>query len=125
MDNRLAWEKELLGLYISGHPLDKFRSKLESHDVTIKKVCEEYRDGMGVVVAGIIDETKEMLTKKGDRMMFMKIADFSGSLEMVVFPKVYKEFKTVLVPDKCIAVRGKFSVRNGSPSLIVDKIKTL
>ena len=80
---------------------------------------------MEVVAIGIIEEAKELLTKKGDKMMFLKIADFSGSLECVVFPKVFTQYSQILLPETCVAIKGKFSERNGMPSVLVDKIKKL
>src|ERR671921_776877 len=64
-------------------------------------------------------------TKKGDRMMFVKIEDFTGSVDTVVFPKVFEEFKNFLVLDNCIAMKGKVSKRNGETSFIVEKVKAL
>ena len=80
-----------------------------------------------VVVAGIIEEAKEIATKKDPtiRMMFLKLADFTGSIEVVVFPKTYEQFKSVLVPEACVAIKAKTSSRNGTPSLIIDTVKVL
>lgn len=125
MDEKLSWEKELLGLYISGHPLDKFREKLEAREINISKVKESTQEGATVVVGGIIEESKPIITKKGDHMMFIKIADLSGDLEGVVFPRVYEEFKNLLVQENCIVIKGKFSKRNDAPSIVVDKVKKL
>lgn len=124
-DERLLWEKELLGLYISGHPLDKFKEKLASRDKSIKSIKETSKENEVVVVGGIVEQVKDFLTKGGDKMLFVKIADFSDSIEMVVFPRTYEEFKTVIVPDECIAVKAKVSLRNGEKSLIVEKAKKL
>jgi len=125
MEEKLAWEKELLGLYISGHPLDKFRSLLEKREVTIARMKEEMKEGMITVVGGIIEELKPIITKKNDMMAFLRVADLSSSIEVVVFPKVYEEFKKLLKPESCIAVRGRYSTRNGTPSLIAEKVKEL
>jgi DNA polymerase-3 subunit alpha len=122
---KLVWEKELLGLYLSGHPLDKYRAVLDTRDMNVKKAKEELQEGMIVVLGGIIEEAKPILTKKGDTMMFVRLADFTGTLEVVVFPKTFTEFRTMLVPENCVAVKGRFSNRNGNPSLIVEKIKQL
>ncbi|MEK7180102.1 MAG: DNA polymerase III subunit alpha, partial [Patescibacteria group bacterium] len=97
MEEKLLWEKELLGLYVSGHPLDKFREKLLKRETTIAKTKEQLKEGMIAVVAGIVEKTKNVLTKRGDRMMFLKISDLSDSIEVVVFPKVFEEFKDMLV----------------------------
>ncbi|OHA18684.1 MAG: DNA polymerase III subunit alpha [Candidatus Taylorbacteria bacterium RIFCSPHIGHO2_01_FULL_46_22b] len=123
--DKLLWEKELLGLYISGHPLDKFKSVLEKRAVNIKHVKEEYREGMAVVLGGIIEELKPIMTKGNEQMAFLKLADLSGSVETVVFPRVFTEFKNLLVPEACIAVKGRVSNRNGEISILVEKIKKL
>ncbi len=125
MREKLAWEKELLGLYISGHPLDKFREVISKRDMDIKKALETLKDGAEITLACIVEEIKPLTTKKGDAMAFMKVADFSGSLETVVFPRVLFEFKNACVPDRCIAIKGKMSERNGQKSMIIEKIKIL
>lgn len=124
-EDALKWEKELLGLYISGHPLDKFKDKIAAHDTSIKKVREVYKQGMTVVIAGILEEARELLTKKGDKMMFLKISDYSGSIEAVIFPKAFEQFKQHLIQENCIAIKGQLSMRNDTPSIIVDKVKSL
>ncbi len=123
--DKLTWEKELLGLYISGHPLDKFAEKLSGKDSSIKKMCEVAKEGMQIIVGGIVEEAKNITTKKGDSMLFLKISDLTGSVECVVFPRVYQEFKDFFVAEKCIAIKGKISMRNGAVSVLVDKVKNL
>ena len=63
-ETKLAWEKELLGLYVSGHPLDKYRERLEKRETNIKKIKEEMKDDMLTMVAGIVEEAKEITTKR-------------------------------------------------------------
>jgi DNA polymerase-3 subunit alpha len=123
--DNLLWEKELLELYISGHPLDSFKHKLESRDVTVKKIKERSKDKAVVVVGGIIEEIKDIMTKKGDKMIFMRLADLTDSIECVVFPKVFEEFQDILMPESCIVVKGTFSTRNEGKSIVVDKVKSL
>jgi DNA polymerase III subunit alpha len=123
--DRLLWEKELLGLYISGHPLDSFREKLEKRDTTIKKLNDTAKEKQPVVVGGIVEEVKSIMTKKGDKMVFMRIADMTDSIETVVFPKTFEEFQDILVPENCIVVKGTFSTRNGEKSIVVDKVKVM
>lgn len=121
---KLIWEKELLGLYISGHPLDKYREIIEKRDMDIKK-AKELADGKEVTIAAIIEEVKPIVTKKGDAMAFMKITDFSGTLEAVVFPRVLAEFRTAFVVDTCLAIKGKISDRNGEKTMIIERVKVL
>ncbi|MBI2476515.1 MAG: DNA polymerase III subunit alpha [Candidatus Taylorbacteria bacterium] len=122
---KLLWEKELLGLYISGHPLDKFKGVLEKRDVTIARVKTEMKEGMMAVVGGIIEEAKPIFTKQNDQMMFVRLSDLSGSIEVVVFPRVFEQFKKFLVAEKCVAIKGKISNRNDEVGLIAEKIKEL
>ncbi|MDD5318615.1 MAG: DNA polymerase III subunit alpha [Candidatus Pacebacteria bacterium] len=134
---KLVWEKELLGLYISGHPLDKYRAVFEKPDTnvtTIAKIKGETLGGIGpglsdgkiVVVGGIIEEAREILTKKDQsRMMFLKISDFTGTMEVVVFPRTYAEFRNAFVTEKCVALKAKVSERNGEKSLAVESVKVL
>ncbi len=120
----LGWEKELLGLYVTGNPLDQFKDLL-TNGHTVEKIKAESKDGVTLVVAGIIEECKPILTKKGAPMAFLKIKDYTDSLECVCFPKVYEKYKDIIEGDGCIAVKGTISVRNGEKSILVDKIKKL
>ena len=122
---KLIWEKELLGLYISGHPLDKYRNVLEKRQQNILKIKEKAKDGEPVVIGGIIEEVKPITTKKGDSMMFLRLADLYGSIEVVVFPRVCAEFRLLLAPEKCVAISGKISERNGEISVLADKVMEL
>ena len=124
MDQCLAWEKELLGLYISGHPLDKHRTKLSNQKNTIKYAKEHLR-GVDTVVGGFIETVRTILTKKGEKMAFLKIADFTDSIEVVVFPRTLKEHETILTAGSCVLFRGKISERNGDESLVAEHVKVL
>ncbi|OHB17345.1 MAG: DNA polymerase III subunit alpha [Parcubacteria group bacterium RIFCSPHIGHO2_01_FULL_45_26] len=125
LGDRLRWEKELLGLYISGHPLETHKAKFDKHDQTIDKIVK-MEGGTPVLVAGLLDNVKVILTKKdGNKMMFARLEDFTGSIELVAFTDTYAEFKDILVANECVAIRGFVSHRNGSPSIVVEKAKKL
>jgi DNA polymerase-3 subunit alpha len=80
---------------------------------------------MTSVVYGFIEDIKTVLTKKGDKMAFVRLSDYTGMLEVVLFPKTYEEYRTVIAPGLCIGVKGKISSRNGEVSVIADNIKIL
>jgi len=122
---KLLWEKELLGLYLSGHPLDRLREKLEKRTVNIKKIKEEFGNGMQITIAGIIETSRQVVTKNNERMAFLKIADLTDSIEVVCFPSVFKDFIEVLVAEKCIALTGKVSNKNGEKSIIIEAVKEI
>ncbi len=143
MKQKLAWERELLGLYISGHPLDRYKDVFAKQKISIKKIKDpsEVEDSKlhgaretktvkelvnsGQPVGGIIEEVRIISTKNNDQMAFLKIADLTGSIEAVVFPRTFTQYKEILVPDKCIAFVAKISDRNGEVSLIIERMKAL
>lgn len=125
METMLAWEKELLGLYVSGHPLDKHKEKLAKRSMDIAGLKESIKPGMECVVAGIVEEMKPIFTKKGDQMAFLKIADMSSSLETVIFPKILTQYKDILRADNCVAVKGRLTSRNGELSVVAEAVRAL
>jgi len=120
--DKLLWEKELLGLYISGHPLESFKNKLETKATNIKKIKDTAKEREEVVVGGIIEDIRSVVTKKGDKMIFLKFADLTDSIEAV---KVFEEFQDILIPESCLVIKGTFSTRNGGKSILIDKAKLL
>ena len=122
---KLIWEKELLGLYISGHPLERLRDKLSQRTVNIKKIKEGLENGMPVTIGGIIETSRVVITKNNERMAFLKIADLTDSIEAVAFPSVFQASVDILVPEKCIAFSGKVSNRNGDKSIIIEAVKEI
>jgi DNA polymerase-3 subunit alpha len=120
---KLIWEKELLGVYVSGHPLDEHTAEVSKRP-QIKQILTGHRCTT-VVTTGLIEQVKELLTKKGDRMAFVKLSDQSDSIEMVAFPECYTAHRDLLVPGTCVAVKGKFNKRNDEPSILIDKLKVL
>ena len=122
--DRLLWEKELLGLYVSGHPLDKFKDKLEKIKTKIGDI-KNLPDNMPLVTAGMIEEAKKINTKKGDPMIFMKLSDYADSIENVVFPKIFEKYASIIREGNCVAVKGRHSIRNGEHSILVEEIKEM
>ncbi len=123
-DQRLLWEKELLGLYISGHPLDKHAAKLANAKNSIKH-AKEHLKNVETVIAGYVETVQTILTKKGEKMAFLKISDLSDSIEVVIFPNLLKENEKLIVSGNCIMLKGKISERNGEDSFVAEKAKAL
>jgi len=124
-EDRLAWEKELLGLYVSGHPLDRVKDKLARRPMTISQMREKLQPGFTTVTGGIINDIRVILTKGGDQMAFLKLADMEGTIEAVIFPKLFAQHKELLKTDSCIALKGRLSNRNGELSLVAEAVKPL
>jgi len=124
-EQRLNWEKELLGLYISGNPLEPFREKMKKNAAEIATVREKGIEGTTTTVCGIIETVRIIRTKKNDDMAFIKISDFTDSVEVVLFPSMMQKFREVIEPGVCIAIKGKVSKRNGELSLLAEVIKRM
>lgn len=124
MDARLVWEKELLGLYISGHPLDKHKAKLSNPKASIKFAKANPR-GLECVIGGFVETTQTILTKNGERMAFLKLADLTDTIEVVCFPRTLKENAELFTAGNCIMLKGRISDRNGEPSFVAEKVKAL
>lgn len=122
---KLAWEKELLGLYISGHPLERLKDKLASKPMNIKKIKEEVGNGYPITIGGMITTVKQVITKKNDRMAFLTIEDLTGSIEAVIFPKLFADNTELIASEKCVALSGKVTIRNGEKSVAIEKIKEI
>jgi DNA polymerase-3 subunit alpha len=120
---KLLWEKDLLGVYVSGHPLDSLKEEVDKRP-RIAQVRNGYK-GTTVVTTGLIESVRELFTKKGDRMAFIKLADQTDSIELTAFPTVYTEQKDQLQPGTCVAIKGKLDFRNDEPSILIDKVKAL
>ena len=122
---KLSWEKELLGLYVSGHPLERLRDRIEKSGTTVKKIREEMKVGLPVTLACIIDEVKTIITKSNERMAFIKVSDMTGSIEGVVFSKAFFDLHTVLVADAVVAIQARVNERNGEKSIVIEKAKAV
>jgi DNA polymerase-3 subunit alpha len=87
---------------------------------------KKLRDGAPAIAGGIVEDIRPILTKKGDKMAFVKLTDMTDTLELVLFPEAFFAHKEFFeVPDKCIKVKGKISERNGEKTMIVERVKEL
>ena len=131
---RLAMEKEMTGVYITGHPLDDYREKLSKLTFSTADLLglEEREDqglsldGMNVAMGGILVEAKGKATKKGAYMGFVTLEDLTGQIECLVFPKVYDLYQAMLTVDATVVLTGKLSIREEeAPKLLVDSVTKL
>ncbi len=118
----LAWEKEMTGFYITGHPLDACRDKLEGLTSIAGLKSEDVPDRKLVRVGGIILAAKRINTKKGDTMCFVTLEDFSERLEVIVFPKLFYQSVNLLVPDTAIVLQGRVDQTDEEPKLLAETI---
>jgi len=131
---RLAMEKEISGVYITGHPLDDYRDILaalpfSTADLEGLDEREDHGillDGRPVEMGGILTEVKGKATKKGAYMGFVTLEDLTGQIECLVFPKVYERYQGMMAADDLVVLCGKLSIREEeSPKLLVDRVVPL
>lgn len=122
---KLTWEKELLGLYITDHPLNQYREQIEKTNCSIEQIYTEYGENRPVLFAGFVETYKPVITKTNNKMAILQIIDFTGSIEAVIFPKVMQTLTEELSADICLAIKGRVSFKNDTKSIIVEAIKKL
>ena len=119
-EEMLIWEKELLGLYVSSHPLEKYAKKLEKKVIRIDNI-EEGTDK--IQVGGVVINVKKIVTKKGEPMLFVKVEDLGGQIEVVVFPKTLKLNPLLWQENKVLLISGRVDIRGDMPKLICEKAR--
>lgn len=107
----LTWERELMGLYLSAHPLTDYKNLLEEQAHPISDVTSK-NDGKKAKVGGIVTDVRVIQTKKGQNMAFVKLADHTDDVELILFPRVYDETSWLWVIDKVIIVEGEVNARD-------------
>jgi DNA polymerase III subunit alpha len=116
----LSWEKELVGAYISDHPLSRVWADLEDTITVMTGQIEETMAGQKVTVAGMVNSVRKILTKRGKPMAFAEIEDLQGAVDLVIFPNVWEETADLWQPERILIVRGQVSFRDREPSILVD-----
>jgi DNA polymerase-3 subunit alpha len=110
-DEKLDNEKEMLGFYLSGHPLEQYEDLLEFYATVTSESLYEHRYDAEVYVIGMISEVRVVTTKKsGDRMAIVTLEDLEGSVPMVIFPETYEVSRALIEKNKVVWVRGDISV---------------
>lgn len=121
----LAQEKEALGLYISGHPLEEYRNSIKLYATCSIAELSDVEVGSRVTVGGMITNIKRITTKKGDPMAFVNMEDLTGSVEVVIFPHAYKKYGHLFSPDQAILLQGKTDINSESVKLLADSAQQL
>jgi DNA polymerase-3 subunit alpha len=119
----LQWEKELLGLYFSSHPLDNLQEFFEGKGAVPIRTLVGKKNREMVVVGAMVANIKRISTKKGDRMAFISLEDKTGEIDVIIFPKKYDEVKEFFEPNKPILLAGRLNIREGERSIIFEKAK--
>lgn len=119
----LGWEKELVGIYVSEHPLQPLVRRLRASTTCFLGQIDETMAGHKVTVAGMVNWIRQIYTKNGKPMAFVELEDVQGTIEVVVFPRVYEETHEIWQEEKVVVVRGKVDTKGGNgPKIICEKV---
>ena len=124
MLEKLIWEKELLGLYVSSHPLNGFKKLFESKTMSISKINESMVNKK-VLLGGLINNVKKIITKNGKPMIFIKFEDLTAKTEVVVFPNLLEKNPSALQENKIVFLAGRVDNRNGELKIIADDVQEI
>ena len=130
MAQKLAFEKEVLGIYVSGHPLQDYMASMEKQ-ITAKSTDFEpdeerglavVKDGRNYIVGGLISNVTVKLTKTNQNMAFVTLEDLYGTVEVILFPRDYQKYRDLLVMDTGVYVRGRASVSEENGKLVAETV---
>jgi DNA polymerase-3 subunit alpha len=121
----LQMEKEYLGVFISGHPLDQWRRKFLQNGVTPLAELKEEPDGKEVLIGGVVSDWRIITTKKGSRMAGSRIEDWTGSVEVIIFPKIYAEIKDDYFPDRVVVIKGRLERQEQGVKVLASQVRWL
>ncbi len=118
----LNWERELIGLYISDHPLNPYQHTLAGKVTHFSYQLSEAEESSKVIVAGMLDQFSPHLTKSGKNMGFATLEDLYGKIKLVIFPKIWEKSYHLMEVDNVLLVEGRLDKAQGEPKLLADKL---
>ncbi|OYD08419.1 DNA polymerase III subunit alpha [Paludifilum halophilum] len=122
---QLELERELLGLYLSGHPLDAFRETIRIHTSHTLEEMDRCREEERISVGGLIREVKAITTRRGEPMAFVTLEDRSRQVEVVVFPRTLRQYRPLLQTDRAVKVSGKVNHHEKGVKILADTVEDL
>ena len=127
---KLAWERELIGIYISEHPLDIYKNILQSKTVDLNEL-NSLGENLQLSIGGLITTIREISTKNNQKMAFAKLEDFSSEVELIFFPQVFAKYRKILDRDRIYILKGKIadrskdSINPGEPKFLVSSMEEI
>lgn len=119
----LAFEKEMLGFYVTGHPLARFANQLKRFASCSIASLHTHKDADPIKLAGFIAKIKNTVTRKsGEKMAILKLEDLSGAVEILVFPEAYRQNSRYIQPNSAVLIQGRLNLREEAPKIILNSI---
>jgi DNA polymerase III subunit alpha len=122
MREQLEWERELMGVFVSDHPLSPYLPTIKRKNTHFSGQLSEASNKEAVIVAGMIVSFRPHTTKNGKRMGFVTLEDIQGNIDLVMFPRTWKRYSKYIQVDSVISVKGKLDAENGDPKVLVDEV---
>lgn len=122
--DKLRWEKELLGLYVSEHPLNHYQARLALEKVTAIKDIKPV-EGLPMKIAGLVISSRQIITKTGKPMLFTRVEDLTSQIEIVVFPSVLEKTPNAWKENTLVVLQGKVNLRDGETKILCDAAKPI
>ncbi len=119
---RLTFEKETLGFYLTGHPLTRYADALSRLTTTHTQQIREISDGEEIVIGGVVNALKEITTKKGDRMAFLTLEDLYGVAEVIIFSELYKKSALLLKSEEPVFIKGRVDAGDENAKVVANEI---
>jgi len=119
---RLTFEKETLGFYLTGHPLTRYADALRRLTTTHTQQLREISDGEEIVIGGVVNGLKEITTKKGDRMAFLTLEDLHGVAEVIIFAELYKKSALLLKSEEPVFIKGRVDAGDENAKIVANEI---
>jgi DNA polymerase-3 subunit alpha len=122
---KLEWEKELLGLYLSAHPLSPYIATIKQKITHYSSQLHEAENNSTAIVAGMITDYRTIMTKKSEEMAFATLEDLQGIVDLVIFPKTWQKYSQIIRGDEVLLLKGRVDTSRSEPKLLVNHIRVL
>ncbi|MDY4574388.1 MAG: DNA polymerase III subunit alpha, partial [Intestinibacter sp.] len=131
---KLALEKEVLGMYVTGHPLSEYEEELNKKTSINTRKLKELKEDMdkflamdqqNVIIGGMISQKRIQTTKRNEIMAFLEIEDLYGSIEIIVFPKILKQYNTIVNEENIVYIKGRLNIQEDNAKIIAEEIKDI
>ncbi len=121
---KLSWEKELLGLFVTSHPIEAFKKVLEKKVLPLSRISQDLT-GKIVRIGGLISSIKKIITKSGKPMLFTQLEDADNKIEVVVFPRIIERNQEMFQENKIVMIKGRVDNRDGVPKIICEEVEEI
>ncbi|MFH1045990.1 MAG: DNA polymerase III subunit alpha [Candidatus Omnitrophota bacterium] len=118
----LAYERQMLGFYITGHPLARYAKTLNAYATHSTQDIANLKEGEAISIGGVISKVRNLITRKNEKMAILELEDLSGFIEVLVFPRVFTQYSQIVKLHSIIFMKGRISLRDREPQIVAEEI---